>query len=193
MRPSSRWAGLGQSNYRVVGPLSSPRSHSIHVSRFGVIPKGSSGKWRLVLDLSSPEGASVNSGIDKTLCSLSYATVDEAVSQVVHLGRGALMAKLDIKTTYRLVPDQTDATMLWAAAYMRFFGFLQSGEIVVPSATTCNPAVHLSYGDVKADNISTLQYIEVIIKASKTDPFWKGVTVYLGSTGATLCPVAAIW
>ena len=192
MRPSSRWAGLGQPNYRVVGPLSSPRSHSIHVSRFGVIPKGSSGKWRLVLDLSSPEGASMNSGIDKTQCSLSYA-VDEAASQVVRLGRGALMAKLDIKTAYRLVPDQTDAMMLWAAAYMCFFGFLQSGEIVVPSATTYNPAVHLSYGDLKADNIATPQYIEVIIKASKTDPFRKGVTVYLGSTGAALCPVVAIW
>ena len=97
---------------RVVGPLSSPWSHSIHVSRFGVIPKGSSGKWRLILDLSSPEGASVNDGIDKTLCSLSYATVDEAASQVVRLGRGALMAKVDIKTAYRLVPIHPDDRLL---------------------------------------------------------------------------------
>ena len=73
---------------RVVGPLSAPWSQSIHVSRFGVIPKGSSGKWRLILDLSSPEGVSMNDDIDRTQCSLSYATVDEAASQVVRLGRG---------------------------------------------------------------------------------------------------------
>ena len=30
------------------------------------------------------------------------------------------------------------------------------------------------------------------IKASKTDPFRKGVAVYLGASGAELCPVAAV-
>ena len=34
--------------------------------------------------------------------------------------------------------------------------------------------------------------MEVRIKASKTNVFWKGVTIYLGVTGADLCPVAAI-
>ena len=77
-----------------------------------MIAKGSSGKWRLILDLPSPEGASVNDGIDKMLCSLSYATVDEAASQVVRLGRGALMAKVDIKTAYRLVPIHPDDHLL---------------------------------------------------------------------------------
>ena len=97
-----------------------------------------------------------------------------------------------LKMVWAQSADQTDTTMLWAAACMCFFGFLRSGEIVVPSATTYNPAVHLSYGNVKADNIATPQYIEVVIKALKTDPFRKGVTVYLGSMGAALCPVAAI-
>ena len=48
----------------ILGPLTLPWSEEIHISRFGIIPKGSSGKWRLILDLSSPEGASVNDGID---------------------------------------------------------------------------------------------------------------------------------
>ena len=34
--------------------------------------------------------------------------------------------------------------------------------------------------------------MEVRVKASKTDPFRKGVTVYLGATGGDLCPVAAL-
>ena len=35
-------------------------------------------------------------------------------------------------------------------------------------------------------------YVTVMIKASKTDVFRKGVTVYLGKTGQDLCPVTAI-
>ena len=34
--------------------------------------------------------------------------------------------------------------------------------------------------------------VQVRIKQSKTDPFRKGVMVYLGSTGGELCPVAAV-
>ena len=30
------------------------------------------------------------------------------------------------------------------------------------------------------------------IKASKTDPFWQGVILYLGATGCKLCPVVAV-
>ena len=130
----------------------------------------------------------------------SMLRLEYAVKGFRKLSGGPVRSRLPItptilgklKMVWAQSADQMDATMLWAAACMCFFGFLRSGEIVVPSATTYNPAVHLSYGDVKADNIATPQYIEVTIKASKTDPFRKGVTVYLGSTGAALCPVAAI-
>ena len=44
----------------------------VHVSRFGVIPKPHQpGKWRLIVDLSHPKGASINDGIDPALCSLT--------------------------------------------------------------------------------------------------------------------------
>ena len=41
---------------RVMGPLEPTQFPMVQISRFGVIPKGSSGKWRLIVDLSSPEG-----------------------------------------------------------------------------------------------------------------------------------------
>ena len=88
--------------------------------------------------------------------------------------------------------ERHDSTMLWAASCMCFFGFLRTGEVVVPSDTGYDPAVHLSYGDVKVDEVRKPSYVEVTIKASKTDPFRKGVKVYLGTTGVALCPVAAI-
>ena len=46
----------------------------------------------------------MNNGIPKPLCSLSYITVDSAITEIVKLGRGALFAKVDIKSAFRLLP-----------------------------------------------------------------------------------------
>ena len=59
-------------------------SLGIHISPFGVIPKcHKPGKWRLILDLPSPEGKNVNDGINKDTCSLSYTSVDEVVECIL--------------------------------------------------------------------------------------------------------------
>ena len=74
----SRYLQEERSHERVVDPP--PMASNIQVSPFGVIPKPHQpGKWRLILDLSSPHGRSVNDGIDPQLCSLSYARLDDAV------------------------------------------------------------------------------------------------------------------
>ena len=73
---------------RVVGPLSMEEFPFVHISRFGVIPKSAPGKWRLIVDMSSPEGGSVNDGIQETMCSLSYATVDDATQGYSITGLG---------------------------------------------------------------------------------------------------------
>lgn len=45
---------------------------NIHCSPIGMIPrKNKPGKWRLIVDLSSLSGASVNDGISKDMCTLS--------------------------------------------------------------------------------------------------------------------------
>ena len=76
----------------------------LQISPFGVIPKKGCDQWRLILDLSSPHGSSVNDGISKERCSLAYISVDEIAKRVVQLGRETRMAKMDIKSAYRLVP-----------------------------------------------------------------------------------------
>jgi len=41
---------------RVIGPLPKEITHEIHISSFGIIPEGSQpGKWRLIVDMSSPK------------------------------------------------------------------------------------------------------------------------------------------
>ena len=89
-------------------------------------------------------------------------------------------------------PCNPDLIMLWVACTTCFFGFLRSGEIVVPSAREFDPGVHLSFGDVTLDNLEDPQVVQINIKASKTDPFRKGISVFLGRTNSSLCPVAAM-
>ena len=89
----------------ILGPYSLSALPDIHINRFGVIPKKyQPGKWRLITDLSYPEGSSVNDAIDTSLCSLTYTSVDEVAVTATALGQGAQLAKIDIKSAYRLVP-----------------------------------------------------------------------------------------
>ena len=104
---------------RMLGPFPSPDGlPQLHINRFGVIPKGhQTGKWRLITDLSYPAGASVNDGIDPTICSLSYTTIDDIAHLLSQYGPGALLAKIDIESAYRLIPvhpqDRPLQTMAW--------------------------------------------------------------------------------
>ena len=73
---------------RILGPLPVSNFLMVHISRFGVIPKSSSGKWCLIVDLSAPEEHSVNDRIKEDLCSLKYVSVDDVAQAVLRLGRG---------------------------------------------------------------------------------------------------------
>jgi hypothetical protein len=106
----------------MAGPFPNPPVASLHVSPFGVIPKNHQpGKWRLILDLSSPAGHSVNDGIPKDPFSLKYVTVDDAIQALMDLGPGALMAKFDVKAAYRNIPihpeDRHLLGMKWRDGY----------------------------------------------------------------------------
>ena len=89
---------------RLLGPFEPKAFPEVQVNPFGVIPKSELGKWQLIVDMSSLEGGSVNEGICKEWCSLSYISVDDVARAVVKLGKGALMAKFDLKAAYQNVP-----------------------------------------------------------------------------------------
>ena len=81
----------------------------IHFSPIGVIPKKNRpGKWRLIVDLSSPRGFSINDGISSDLSTLSYTSVDHLASLVLSHGKGALLVKTDIQEAYRMIPIHPD-------------------------------------------------------------------------------------
>ena len=85
-----------------------------------------------------------------------------------------------------------DHIMLWAACCLGFFGFLRSGELTAPEDREFDQGQHLSFADMAVDNPAKPTTISVRIKQSKTDPFRRGVTIFLGRTDLPLCPVAAL-
>ncbi len=90
---------------RVAGPYDKGECPGLHISRFGAIPKPHQpGKFRLILDLSHPEGHSVNDGIEAELCSVQYASVGEAVRRILTMEKGGHLTKIDIESAYRIVP-----------------------------------------------------------------------------------------
>ena len=111
----------------LLGPLAQKETEGVEISPFGVIPKSHQpGKWRLILGLSSPKGGSVNDGISRQLCSLSYLAVDDVAKVALQLGRGAKLAKLDIAKAYRMVPIHLDDRYL--------MGMKWQGQIYLDSA-----------------------------------------------------------
>jgi len=93
----------------------------IHVSPIGLVPKKNKpGKWRLVVDLSSPSDHSINDGICRERSSLSYTSVDHLAALIVSEGWGSFLVKVDVKEAYRMVPvhpdDQCLLGVLWDGA-----------------------------------------------------------------------------
>ena len=83
--------------------------------------KGQPGKWRLILDLSSPTQHSVNDGIPKDPFSLQYISVDDAIKILMALGLGALMAKFDVESAYGNVAMRPDEHYLFGMRWRDLF------------------------------------------------------------------------
>lgn len=91
----------------VTGPFAYSPFLNHHCSFFGVIPKkGQPGKWRLILDLLSPNQCNVNDGIPKDQFSLHYIAIDNAIAMLLEFQPGALMAKFDVESVYRNIAIQ---------------------------------------------------------------------------------------
>ena len=97
-----------------------------------------------------------------------------------------------MKGVWERDPSNFDHIMILAACTLCFFGFLRSGEITVPSDNGYDPGAHVRFTDVAIDDRSIPNLMRIRIKASKTDPFRKGVDIFLGRTGDDICPISAM-
>ena len=84
-----------------------------------------------------------------------------------------------------------DAAMLWAACCTGFFGFMRAGEFTCSSMQAFSDEM-LSPKDVSVDAHDGPSIVSIHLRRSKADPFGNGVTIHLGKTGHTICPVSAL-
>lgn len=145
---------------------------AVQISRFGVIPKANQpGKWRLILDLSSPEGMSVNDGISPERCSIAFATVDAAMQKLVQLGPGTQMAKVDVEHAYRNVPVHPEDRSLLG---MQWKGLIYV-DTVLPFGLRSAPKIFSALADalewiLKKFGVSHLQhYLDDFLTMGQAD------------------------
>ena len=85
-----------------LGPYKIKPFSNLHISPIGAVPKKYDDSYRLIMELSSPRGTSVNEGINKEEFSVTYSSFDEALTMIYDLG--SFLAKIDIKHAFRICP-----------------------------------------------------------------------------------------
>lgn len=89
---------------RIAGPFCKPPFPNIQISPLGLVPKNSPGEFRLIHHLSFPEKASINHHIPKEFCTVQYQSIHNAIEIIKQVGKGALLAKIDIENAYKQIP-----------------------------------------------------------------------------------------
>ena len=121
-----------------------PSRGPLNLFRFGVIPKGSSGDWRLILNLSYPENFSINDGISDSNASVSYQGLNFVIDRIILAGRNAFLSKFDIERAYRKIPvRESDRYLLGMRWAEQFFV-----DLTLPFGGRSAPAIFTAVADV---------------------------------------------
>lgn len=93
---------------RFEGPFTSPAFINFRISPLGIFTKKEPDSFRFIHHLSYPVGDSLNNQISKAMSSVTYTSFKDALVKPRPLGSGALIAKADIKSVFRLLPIHPD-------------------------------------------------------------------------------------
>ncbi|XP_072025655.1 uncharacterized protein [Amphiura filiformis] len=122
---------------RIAGPFKQRPLSNLIVSPVGLVPKAEPGKYRMIQHLSYPDEGSINDGIDRAYCAVEYTKFDVAVNVVVRVGKGAMMAKADIESAFRLLPVHPDDFGLLGMK----IGDDYYVDKALPMGASCSPAL----------------------------------------------------
>jgi hypothetical protein len=92
------------SKHRIAGPFDSAPLSNMIISPIGLVPKKTSGEYRLIHDLSFPKGNSVNSHINPEDTCVEYELLDNCIEIIQSIGHGCLIAKTDLMDAFRIIP-----------------------------------------------------------------------------------------
>ena len=110
----------------IMGPYDVNPIPNCHVSPFMTREKPNAPNRRVIIDLSWPKNASVNMGVDKNSYlgsefSLTFPTIDDITKELVNIGPGCHIYKIDVSRAFRhLKIDPGDYDLLglrWDAAF----------------------------------------------------------------------------
>ena len=111
----------------IIGPFQSNPIPNCHVSPFMTREKPNASNRRVIIDLSWPKHNSVNDGVDKNSYlgsefSLTFPTIDDITNELVKIGPGSHIYKIDISRAFRhLKIDPLDYDLLglrWDATFI---------------------------------------------------------------------------
>ena len=142
----------------IAGPFEVPPIHPLHCSPLGAVPKKHQ-SWRLILDLSSPKGKSVNEHISREDYSVTFTKFDDAVYLVKKAGKGELMAKLDIKHAFRIVPVYPDDWDLLGTCWQGQFYV----ELHLPFGCRSSVVIFNTFADTLAWILRVKYLIEMLV------------------------------
>ena len=120
---------------RIAGPFTSPPFDPMIFSPIGLVPKKEPGKFRLIHNLSFPKEDSINSNIPKLFTFVSYENLDIIVDFVVKCGKGALLAKADIESAFRILPIHPNDYLLLGFQWENQFYF--DKRLPMGASTSC--------------------------------------------------------
>lgn len=137
----------------------------------------------------------MNDYIDKLSYSLSYCSIDEAVKRIMKTGAGSLLAKLDIKNAFRLIPVRRQDWNL--------LGFMMHGkyyfDVVLPFGCRSSPFLFCLISDAvhwlvenKTKTDSKLHYVEdfLLIGKAKSSQWQNSVESFQDICGQLGVPLA---
>ena len=102
----------------ILGPFKHPPINHLNTSPFMTPDRPNSENRRVIIDLSWPLGQSVNAEVPADKCLdtefvLTYPSLDNIAQEVLHLGKGCKIFKVDINRAFRHVPiDPVDLDLL---------------------------------------------------------------------------------
>ena len=107
----------------MLGPYAPHECQGAVVSPMGVVPKGTLGAFRVIVDLSSPKGHSINNNLCRNLTHVAYSSMEDAALAMYSLGPHTELAKIDVHSTYRIVPIHLSEPV--------FLGVQWQGDILI--------------------------------------------------------------
>jgi hypothetical protein len=110
----------------VIGPFSTPPFFDLNISPLMAIEQKT--KVRPILNLSAPEGSSLNDAVDKIkLRKLTMSSAKKFSQTLLKLGRNAKFAKSDLVDAYKLIPIHP--------CNWKYYGFKWLGKFFVDTTT----------------------------------------------------------